>query len=246
MLDFARIQAITLDLDDTLWPVWPTIVRAETVLLQWLTRHAPATADLLADESTRHAVRAEVNAQWPDKAHDFSWLRRESIRLALQRVGDDPELAEPAFDCFFAERQRVALFEDALPALRRLSAVYPIVAVTNGNADVHRVGIGEHFVAKVSAKDVGVAKPDPLIFQRAAECAGVPIQHVLHVGDDAALDVCAAHRLGMQTVWINRQAHDWSEPHVKPHLEVPDLLALCAQWPGALLDAGHPSIQGRS
>ena len=27
-LDLSRIRAITLDLDDTLWPIWPTIARA--------------------------------------------------------------------------------------------------------------------------------------------------------------------------------------------------------------------------
>ena len=46
MLDLSRIRAITLDLDDTLWPVWPTIHRAEQVLSDWLMQHAPATAAL--------------------------------------------------------------------------------------------------------------------------------------------------------------------------------------------------------
>jgi len=32
------IRAITLDLDDTLWPIWPTIERAERVLLQSTSR----------------------------------------------------------------------------------------------------------------------------------------------------------------------------------------------------------------
>ena len=31
-LDVSRIRAITLDLDDTLWPIWPAIARAEDVL----------------------------------------------------------------------------------------------------------------------------------------------------------------------------------------------------------------------
>ena len=41
LLDVKRIQAISLDLDDTLWPVWPTIERAERALHDWLQRHAP-------------------------------------------------------------------------------------------------------------------------------------------------------------------------------------------------------------
>jgi putative hydrolase of the HAD superfamily len=40
------IEAITLDLDDTLWPVAPTIAGAEQDLFDWLCAHAPKTADL--------------------------------------------------------------------------------------------------------------------------------------------------------------------------------------------------------
>ena len=39
--DVARIRAITLDLDDTLWPVWPTIERAEGALAGWLAGSLP-------------------------------------------------------------------------------------------------------------------------------------------------------------------------------------------------------------
>ena len=40
-LDVKRISAISLDLDDTLWPVWPAIERAERVLHAWLVKEAP-------------------------------------------------------------------------------------------------------------------------------------------------------------------------------------------------------------
>ncbi|HNI85823.1 MAG TPA: type VI secretion system ImpA family N-terminal domain-containing protein, partial [Ottowia sp.] len=48
-LDLRRIRAITLDLDDTLWPVWPTIARAEDALRAWLhTRGFAGIGDGLA------------------------------------------------------------------------------------------------------------------------------------------------------------------------------------------------------
>ena len=48
MLDLGKIKAITLDLDDTLWPIWPTIERAEKALHDWLSEHAPMTCALFA------------------------------------------------------------------------------------------------------------------------------------------------------------------------------------------------------
>ncbi len=172
MIDISRIKAITLDLDDTLWPVWPTIGRAEAVLTAWLTAHAPSTAALSADAELKKTVRAEINARHADRAHDLSFLRLQSIRALLQQAGDPVHLAEPAFEAFFAERQRVDLFDDALPALAFWSQRYPVVALSNGNADVHRVGIGQHFHASVSAQSLGVAKPDLRIFVAGAAAAG--------------------------------------------------------------------------
>jgi putative hydrolase of the HAD superfamily len=226
-LDLSRIRAITIDLDDTLWPIWPTIARAEAVLQAWLDTHAPTAAALCRDKGVLREVRNQMNTERPDLAHDMSALRRESIRLVLQRAGDDPALAEPAFEVFFAERQRVDLFDDALPALEFLSGRFPVVALSNGNADVHRVGIGAHFRASIAAREFGVGKPDPRIFHAAAEAAGVEASQVLHIGDDAHLDGVGALNAGMQLAWVNREGHAWAHAPLAPHITVSELLALC-------------------
>lgn len=227
-LDVARIRAITLDLDDTLWPVWPTIHRAEDALRAWLDAHAPRTAALAHDQEASRRAREQVLAQWPDQAHDLALIRREAIRQLLHRAGDDPALAEPAFEVFFAARQQVTLFDDALPALAALSARYPIVALSNGNADVHRIGIGQHFHAAISAAQIGVGKPDRRAFAAAAQAAGVHEHAVLHVGDDPHLDGAGALAAGKQFAWINRDGEPWPETiDHQPHTVAPDMQALC-------------------
>lgn len=229
-MDLGRVRAVTLDLDDTLWAVWPAIERAEVLLHQWLDQHAPATASLFGDRAALRAIRNRMETERPDLRHDLSALRRESIRMALQQAGDDPRLAEPAFDVFFDERQRVELFDGAHALLQHLSARYPVVALSNGNADVHRVGIGQYFRQAVKAREVGFAKPDARIFHAAAEAAGVPVEAVLHIGDDATLDALGAMQAGMQAVWLNPGARDWPHvdtPHV-PHATVADLAAVRA------------------
>jgi 2-haloalkanoic acid dehalogenase type II len=236
MLDTSRIRAITLDLDDTLWPIMPTIRQAEHSLQAWLEQHAPATARYLSDPQVRHTVRAQVSQDSAHMAHDLSWQRREAIRRALQQAGDHEALAEPAFEVFFAARQQVSFFDDALPALQALARRFPLVAVSNGNADVHRVGIGGFFHGKVSAREVGVGKPHPRIFEAAARCAGVDASAVLHIGDDPLLDVVGAHAVGMQTVWVNRDQSSWSHAQAQPHLTVAHLHALCEHLSPVLLD----------
>ncbi len=227
-LDLSRIRAITLDLDDTLWPVWPSIHRAEDVLRAWLDTHAPRTAALARDKEKSHRARQQVQISRPDQTHDLAVIRREAIRQLLHWAGDDPALAEPAFEVFFDARQQVTLFDDALPALQALSARYPVVALSNGNADVHRIGIGQHFHAAISAAQIGVGKPDRRIFTAAAQAAGVPENAVLHIGDDAHLDGAGALAAGMQLAWINRTAEPWPEAiDGQPHAVAQDMQALC-------------------
>lgn len=225
MLNLKQIKAVSLDLDDTLWPIWPTIDRAEMVLHEWLVTNAPATGALYASPRALREVRDAMEVQRPDLAHDMTALRRESIRVALASAGDDPLLAGPAFDVFIAERHNVRFFPDALPAVEFLATRYPLVSITNGNAELSRVGLAPYFVASVAALKVGVSKPDARIFQVAAEAVGVQPHEVLHVGDDMVLDVLGARNAGMQTAWVNREQAAWA--HVeKPHLEVADLSGL--------------------
>ncbi len=227
MLNLERIRAISLDLDDTLWPIWPTIERAEAVLRDWLAINAPMTAALYASPGALREIRTEMERLRPDLHNDLSALRRESIRLALYRAGEDPLLADPAFEVFFAERQNVTLYPDALPALEWLADRYPLVSLTNGNAQLERVGLAPFFRAAISAREFGVGKPDARIFHAAAGAVAVAPHEVLHVGDDTLLDVLGAQNAGMQAVWANRKEALWPHAGQVPELEVYALTELC-------------------
>lgn len=225
---FDRIRAISLDLDDTLWPIQPTIERAEQTLQEWLCRRAPRTRELLQDRPTMSRLREKALRVSYEARHDLGAVRRESIRLLLTEAGEDPNLASAAYEVFFEARQRVTLFEGAGDALARLSQCFPLVALSNGNADIRRIGIAHHFSGSVSAADFGIAKPDPRIFWEAARLAGAAPDQVLHVGDDPALDVAGAHKAGLLVAWLNRARAPWDLNHKAPHLEIESLTALCA------------------
>ena len=233
-MPYSTIQAITLDLDDTLWPVWPTIKKAEAALHDWLKTNAPNTAAQLATPETMRSRRETLVAEFPHLAHDYNFLRTEAIRRSLINGGDDPALAVVAYEVFSDARNIVELFDDALPALQYLAAKYPIVAISNGTADLQRVGLSKYFKGAISAHEFGIAKPAPRIFKAAAAAVGVSVANVLHIGDDSALDAVGALDAGMHAAWLNRDGKDWPqkpdyklEPHHQSLRHVKSLAELC-------------------
>lgn len=226
MVNTLPFKAITLDLDDTIWPIAPTIERAERVLRTWLARHAPATRNVLDDRATFARMRALAQQNLAGRLHDLGAVRQEAIRLLLLHCGENPALAAPAYAVFYEARQRVQPFDGVVDALRRLSRRYPLVAVSNGNADVRRVGLASLFIDSVHAAGVGVAKPHPDIFREAAARAGVAPADVLHVGDDPAMDVVGARRAGMAAVWINADGRPWPDLEINPHGTFATVVAL--------------------
>ncbi|AWV06239.1 haloacid dehalogenase [Lysobacter maris] len=235
-----RVSAITLDLDDTLWPFAPIGARIERVLDDWLRRHCPRTAERFPVLRMR-ALREQVFAERRDLAHDFSQLRRLSLQRAMELSGDDPAHADTAFEVFYAERNRVEFYADAEAALARLAARVPVAAVSNGNADLATIGIDHHFAFSLGAREHGAAKPEASIFHAACERLGLAPAAVLHVGDHADLDVVGAHRAGLRSCWLNRPDErgdiaPWPHAEPRPDLEFATLTAL-ADW----LDASLPA-----
>jgi putative hydrolase of the HAD superfamily len=222
------IRAISLDLDDTLWPIWPVIERAEGALHAYLEQHCPSTAERYPLPVMR-ALREQVAREHPHLAHDFTEQRLICLRRALDDSGDDPAHALPAFEALYVERNRVEFYTDTLPALDRLGAALPLAVITNGNSDLQRIGIATRFATVVSARGFGTAKPEAAIFRHTAQSLGIPAAALLHVGDDPELDVAGAARAGLRTCWINRRGEAWPA-----HLPPPDLHFTClgglADW----------------
>ena len=227
------VHAITLDLDDTIWPIGPVIVRAENALGEWLRTHAPRTADHWPLEAMR-TLRDEVAAEHPHLAHDFTQQRMITLERMLRAAGDDIALVAPAFDAFFAARCDVTHFDDSLDALDRLAARVPLAALSNGNADLRRIGLMHVFRFQLGAREHGAAKPAASIFLAACEQLGCAPTQVLHVGDDVEMDIVGAERAGLRTCWINRRdaachRRPWPRTDLRPDLEFANLTAL-ADW----------------
>ena len=230
-------KALSLDLDDTLWPIWPVIEKAEAALNAFLAERCPSTAAMYPVHEMR-ALRDRIAADYPQYAHDFTRQRRLSLAHALRSAGDDEVHVEDAFNAFYDARNQVDFYPDALHALERLAARWPIAALTNGNADLNAIGIAHRFAVTITAREAGHAKPDAPIFHAACAALSATPAEVLHVGDDPWLDVAGAAAVGMRTCWINRRDEAWPEGLAEPDLHFRTLAEL-ADW----LDSRHPHLE---
>jgi FMN hydrolase / 5-amino-6-(5-phospho-D-ribitylamino)uracil phosphatase len=220
-----NVRAIAFDLDNTLWDVEPVLARAEARVFSWLSAHAPRITARLTLEDMRRAREALARTE-PHNAHDFTYLRTTALAAHAREHGYDESLAAHAFEVFLAARCEVELFADVLPGLERLKNRYPLASLSNGNADLGRIGLGHLFAVSLNARQLGVAKPARACFERLAAQLALEPQQVIYVGDDAQLDVLAARAAGLRTAWMNRRNSDWPAHLPPPDVTVRDCLEL--------------------
>jgi len=197
------IEAVLFDLDDTLWAIEPVLVRAEGLLYEWLREHAPAVAAAHTIASLRERRMALMKTD-PMYRIDLWKLRHTALSEVFREHDVDLALVDPAMALFSEARSTVALFDDVEPALLRMKGKLTLGSVSNGFADLERIGLAGHFGVSIAAHRFGRAKPDPAIFHAACEALEVAPAATVYVGDDPLLDVQGAQRAGLRAVWMNR------------------------------------------
>jgi len=203
-----EFACITFDLDDTLWPIFPTITDAESALYNWLSTYYPKvtgkyTLQDLADKRERLKQRRE------DIAHDVTALRLQSLYDVAEEFQYPKQLAEDGLKYFRVQRNRVTPFKEAEPTLACLSKYFTLGAITNGNAQLECTSLARYFEFCVTPTEVGECKPHPEMFNHAAKLAGVQVEQMLHVGDCAKADVVGAANAGLTSIWLNASHKPW-------------------------------------
>lgn len=232
-----QVRALLLDLDETL------LVRAHQAAVvgtceQIAARRPALDAGRLTDANTRvwRLYWPEVEHEWAIGALSGASVRLEAWRRTLRACGheDDP-LARIAA----RTHQQLALAEhrlfDDVPAVLESAtrARVPLGLVTNGASDTQReklraMDLDHRFDAIAISGEIGVAKPDPVIFEVALSRLGVGRDGIWHVGDNPEIDVAGARAAGLTAVWINRSGRPLAEGEPEPHLEIRSLAELAS------------------
>ena len=205
-----RISALTFDLDDTLYDNRPVILRTEREALTFVQNYHPALRSFQNEDLQR--LRQAVREAEPG-------LSAEEASAG----------AHAAMINFAKWRSRIDVPQQTHDTLKQLAKKWPLVAITNGNAQPELFGLGDYFEFVLRAGPHGRSKPFSDMYFLAAEKLNVPIGEILHVGDDLTTDVGGAIRSGMQACWIRPENGDlmqtW-DSRLLPHLEISRLASL--------------------
>jgi len=218
----APITVLSFDLDDTLYDNKPVIAAAEQAMLQALARHAPVTNGTDSNFWWQHRLQlAKAN---PEIRHDIGRWRLLGVEAGLVSLGlarcEAGEIAELAYDAFLTERTNIKLNGDIKPLLAHLAQRYRLIAITNGNACINRMGIGDLFEFSLQAGPDGRMKPYADLFLAAADRLQVAPGEILHIGDSPRADVVGALNGGCQAAWLDLSR---VAPSVLPHFRITDI-----------------------
>jgi len=199
------IQAITFDLDDTLYDNRPVIRYLDQQATLWLHTHHPVSATKPTE--WWKALKVKLAQENPWLPHDVSLWRFENIRQGLMSLGYDAIAAEQAATDAMQEVHRLRNLIDVPDVTHRvlseLASKVPLIAITNGNVNPQKIGLDKYFQLILRAGPDGHAKPYPDMFVSARKFLNLPAKSILHVGDHPVKDVMGAKKNGFQACWYN-------------------------------------------
>lgn len=166
---------------------------------------------------------------------DFRWVTSRALDFALASVGVrlPGQRAQQLIELY----DHLEPFPDAAPALRSLAGLgYELAVLSNGSPAMIRnclenSGLGAYFGRRISADEIRVFKPSPVVYRHAAERLARPIGQIRLVSCNA-FDSVGANAAGMRTAWVNRSAAPFDTIGSQPDLTVPALDRLPAALGG--------------
>ena len=211
------IRFVLFDLDDTLLERDEGFVRfcrelyhTSGVMSDTLTEDEAVALMVELDAGgmrSREAFFQDVMRQWPGVFRDVP----QAIEVYLTSY---PEM-------LILEPLTRALLEDVQ------EAGLPAAIVTNGGSamqsrKIDASGLRGLVDAAVISEELGVAKPDPRIFEHAMAKIGAVAADSLFVGDNPEADILGAKGVGMRAAWL-RRGREWSYEDQRPDYILDDI-----------------------
>jgi putative hydrolase of the HAD superfamily len=242
----APFQAISFDLDDTLYSNYPVMMATDAKMVAYFSKLFSVKATLSNGLKNRvfnylfwKPFHQQVLKEKPQLIHHVGDVRLATYTLGMQALGfsegDAEHEAQKALDYFVLQRSDFEVPESVHQLLKSLQKKYPLVAISNGNVDTDKIDISKYFTYRFHAGDIFTTpqnnkiqlrqKPHTDMFDVACGKLLIKPEQLLHVGDCGRSDIQGAINAGCQTAWIS--CYDVGKPlTVLPNIELSDISEL--------------------
>jgi putative hydrolase of the HAD superfamily len=229
------VKAVTFDIDDTLFSrheaqrqTLRIIVREFSHIFAGLNEEAIANAFFEADLEAIKAMDNGVSIK------DSRVIRSKKF---LSLLDLDQKYADAVNELYLKTYPLINIpVEGVLIMLKQIAGKFQLGVVSNGSPDVQyrkleKLGIKDIFDCIIISDEVKVRKPDPRIFQIAAERLNIKPEKCLHIGDSYSADVVGAQNAGFMSCWFNPDNSQRSEVNIKPDFEIKSFDEIFANIP---------------
>ena len=223
MINVEMIRAVLFDLDDTLFDHRGCARDALTAVQQAQSCFQSMSFTTL--ERAHAEFLEELHAEVMRGRVPLDVARIERFRRLLESAGvrDDGEISRELASLYresYRNRRRAVTGAAALMSALKFHVKIGIVSnnVLDEQQEKLLVCGLDHFVdALVVSGEVGVSKPDPMIFHTAMNRLGVTAQEAVMVGDSWIADIEGARAAGIRAIWFNPAGAPL--PHARARVE---------------------------
>ncbi len=216
-----EMRALLFDLDDTLYDRGATFYRWATAFVH---AHIPA-----AEHTTALALLCALDTH--------GTASRVALFRSFQQSYPGLYEIEAMIAAYYQQFPQYMAGAHLRPLLDVISHLHiPIGIVTNGfvrqqQPKIAALGLATIASCIVISERFGAEKPAASLFLAAAASLQVPVEQILFIGDNPAVDICGASQVGMRTLWVQHDAA-WpaglpfcADASIKSIEELPALLA---------------------
>ena len=201
------ITDVFFDLDHTLWDFDRNSGLALERVFQRFSVGIPLASFLKVYEPINFNYWREFREERVTKTQ----LRRGRLIDSFSKLGVtyDLQIIDGMSDAYIEELpNNNYLFDGTFELLRYLQQKYTLHIITNGFSQVQFIKLKKSklapfFATVTSSEEVGVKKPNPLVFTTALAKAGVSAPSCVMIGDTFDADIIGAEGVGMDTIFFN-------------------------------------------
>lgn len=224
------ITDVFFDLDHTLWD----FDRNSALALERVFKRFSVGVSLASFLKVYEPINFNYWREFREERVTKTQLRRGRLIDSFSELGVvyDMEIIDGMSDAYIEELpNNNYLFDGTFELLRYLQQKYTLHIITNGFSQVQFIKLKKSklapfFATVTSSEEVGVKKPNPLVFTTALAKAGVSAPSCVMIGDTFDADILGAEGVGMDTIFFNYRKETPKSGYkvVDYLLEIKDLL----------------------